>query len=126
MKKEDEEIFDFDEFKLEKQKESILEKKYKKLMNLRTDNGAVKEKNAQEKIILFSYGLFLGGFYGISLGITLSLYFSLRYKTMFKKQFYLKSGIYSGLIFGITMAFYSVIFFEPNKIKENLKLGNYF
>lgn len=121
MKKEDEETFDFDEFKFEK-KESILEKKYRKIMSLKVNKESVREKTNKEKLILISYGFFLGSFYGISLGLTISIYFSLRYKLMFKRQFYLKCGAYPGIIFGATLALYSFLFFEPDKIKQRINL----
>jgi len=125
MKKEDEEIFNFDEFKLDK-KESILEKKYKKIISLKINNQDIREKTNQEKIILLSFGFFLGSFYGVSLGLALSLYFSLKFKLLFKRQFYMKCGSYSGFIFGMTLGFYSYLFFDPNVIKEKILLRNFF
>ena len=119
MKKEDEESFDFDEFKLEK-KESVLEKKFKKLISLKINNEKVREKTSKEKSILLSYGFLLGGFYGVSLGLSISFYFSLKFKKVFKRQFYFKCGAYSGLIFGTTMSLYSYLFFEPEKIKDKM------
>lgn len=119
MKKEDEETFDFDEFKVDK-KESILEKKYKKLMSLKVNDQTYREKTSQEKLILLSYGFLLGGLYGISLGLTISFYFSFKYKMMFKRQFYIKCVTYSGLIFGTTLGVYSFLFFEPQKIKDKM------
>ncbi len=121
MKKEDEEVFEFDEFKTEKN-ESILEKKYKKLISLKINNENYKEKTGQEKFILLSYGFLLGSFYGMFLGFSISFYFSFKYKKMFKRQFYIKCGSYSGAIFGATMALYSFFFFEPEKIRDKMTL----
>jgi len=121
MKKEDEETFDFDEFRIDK-KESILEKKYKKLMSLKSNDQTLREKTSQEKVILFSYGFLLGSLYGICLGLTVSFYFSFKYKMIFKRQFYVKCGTYSGLIFGTALGVYSFLFFEPEKIKDKMNV----
>jgi len=117
--KKDENIYEFDEFKLERN-ETYLEKKYKKITSLKTKDNQLREKTVKEKILSLSFGYLIGNVYGISFGLFISLYFTIKLKTNFKKQFYFKCGFYSGTIFGLTMALYSYIFFDPEKIKEKI------